>query len=44
MAGSKAKRLGLKQQVFGIEEPARDKLDLLRKKFEEIGFTVGIGG
>ncbi|MCD6564581.1 MAG: glycyl-radical enzyme activating protein [Bacteroidales bacterium] len=44
MAGSKAKRLGLKQQVGGIEEPDARKLGYIRKKFEEIGFTVGIGG
>ncbi len=44
MAGSKAKRLGLKQQVDEIEEPDAQKLGYIRKKFEEIGFTVGIGG
>ena len=44
MAGSKAKRLGLKQQVDEIEEPDTFKLGSIRKKFEEIGFTVGIGG
>ena len=44
MAGSKAERLGLKQKVFEIEEPDTFKLGSIRKKFEEIGFTVGIGG
>ncbi len=44
MAGSKAKRLGLKQQVGEIEEPDDFKLGSIRKKFEEIGFSVGIGG
>ncbi len=44
MARGKAERLGLKQPVNEIEEPERSKLDLLRKKFEEIGFSVGIGG
>ena len=44
MAGSKAKRLGLKQKVGEIEEPDALKLESIKKKFEEIGFFVGIGG
>ena len=44
MAGSKAERLGLKQQAFEIEEPEAHKLESIGKKFEEIGFFVGIGG
>ena len=44
MAGSKIKRLGLNQQVGEIEEPDVFRLESIRKKFEEIGFTVEIGG
>jgi pyruvate formate lyase activating enzyme len=44
MASSKAERLGLKQQVYTIEEPDPAQLESIRKKFEETGFTVGIGG
>ena len=44
MASSKAERLGLKQQVYEIEEPDPAQLESIRKKFEETGFIVRIGG
>lgn len=44
MANSKAQRFGLEQQIAGIVEPDPAQLESIRKKFEEIGFTVRIGG
>ncbi|MCH7658022.1 MAG: glycyl-radical enzyme activating protein [Bacteroidetes bacterium] len=44
MSGSKAERFGLEQQIAGIEKPDPAQLESIRKKFEETGFTVGIGG
>ena len=44
MASGKVERLGLKQPVNEIEEPDAFILGSIRKKFEETGFIVGVGG
>ena len=44
MADSKAERFGIESKMYEIEEPGYGKLLSIKKKFEEIGFVVGIGG